>query len=153
MSATPRPVDASRIAVTSADGSSGSLEAVLPDGPAIVHFWAKWCVPCREELPELAEFRTRLEEEKIDSRLVVIALERGDYSRIRKFLDDDLGLPELPSLQNGDGRAGPAFALFGLPATVMLDGERRIVAVHQGPVDWDGAKTRLELTRFLSSQD
>lgn len=38
-------------------GTSGSLAAI--EGPAVVNFWASNCVPCREEMPALAEFDKR----------------------------------------------------------------------------------------------
>ncbi len=152
MLAEPRPVDTARLVVERDAALSETLEDVLPEGPAILHFWATWCAPCREELPELARFRAHLQETGKADRLVIVALERASFDRIRTFLDEGLGLPDLPSLKHGDGRAGPAFALFGLPATVMLDGERRVVARHAGPVDWDNEATRVTLMRFLAGK-
>lgn len=149
----PRPVDTVRIEIGHPDATKTSLEAVLPQGPAIVHFWAMWRVPCRAELPKLAAYRETLAAEGKADRLAVVALEKGDYSRIRTFLEDRLGLAGLPSLQNGDGRAGPAFGLFGLPATALIDGERRIVALARGPLDWDDALVRAKLTRHLAGQE
>ena len=150
--ADPRPVDTLRLVIERDVTASEPLEDVLPDGPAIVHFWATWCAPCREELPALARYRAYLQETGKADRVVIVALERVSLDRIRTFLDEDLGLPDLPVLKHGDGRAGPAFALFGLPATVLLDGERNVVARHAGPVDWDGETTRETLMRFLADK-
>ena len=149
------PVDTGRIEVVHPDGGRTTLEAALGEGAAIVHFWATWCVPCRAELPELARFRARLTEgglaeEGLADRLLVISLDRSSYERVAAFVSNDLGLSEFKTLQNTDGRAGPAFGLFGLPATALLDGQRRIVALAQGPVDWNDQTLADRLRRHLA---
>ena len=51
--------------------------------PLVVNFWARWCVPCRAELPEL----TALQEEFAGRGLLVlgIALEE-EADKVRDFL-------------------------------------------------------------------
>ena len=147
-----QPVDTRRIEVGYPDGRKSSLEDALPSGPAIVHFWAMWCVPCREELPKLAAYRDALAAKGHADRLVIVALEKGDHARIETFLAEKLNLAGLPSLRSGDGRAGPAFGLFGMPATALIDGKRHIVMLGRGPVEWEDEGLRARLERHLSGK-
>lgn len=49
-------------AISGCDGSAGQLtgvdgEAIEPAGRLLlVNYWAEWCKPCREEIPEFNEF-------------------------------------------------------------------------------------------------
>ncbi|MBK7869124.1 MAG: redoxin domain-containing protein [Ignavibacteriales bacterium] len=38
------------------DGDIISLEDSLGQGPILISFWATWCKPCIEELPEIEKF-------------------------------------------------------------------------------------------------
>ena len=40
--------------VATLDGTSGALSSLLESGrPTLVNLWATWCIPCRQEMPEL----------------------------------------------------------------------------------------------------
>jgi thiol-disulfide isomerase/thioredoxin len=40
--------------VATLDGTSGALSSFLEPGrPTLVNLWATWCIPCRQEMPEL----------------------------------------------------------------------------------------------------
>jgi len=134
LSAEESPIDLAAIPVQSAAG-----EILLSDlagaAPAIVHFWATWCAPCRAELPELEAFAARLDALGLRDRLIVVSVDRFDFSRVADFLRADLGL-RLETVQDANGAVGPAFALFGYPSTVLLDAGHRVVARYPGAIAW-----------------
>src|SRR3954469_16969587 len=41
--------------------------------PLLVNFWATWCVPCREEFPDLVKLRARYAADHLDFALVSLA--------------------------------------------------------------------------------
>ncbi|MDR0634971.1 MAG: TlpA family protein disulfide reductase, partial [Azoarcus sp.] len=99
--------------------------------PLVVNFWARWCVPCRAELPEL----TTLQEEFAGRGLVVlgIALEE-DAEKARDFLAAH-GARHHAALAGNQGIAlmrslGNKNAL--LPFTVLVDRDGGIVLRRLG---------------------
>ena len=130
----PGPVDLAAITVRSAAGEA-VLSDLVGEAPVIVHFWATWCVPCRAELPEVEAFAARLGALGLRDRLIVVSVDRFEFDRVEAFLRGDLGL-SLDTVQEPDGAAGIAFALFGYPSTVLLDAGHRVVTRYPGAIAW-----------------
>lgn len=149
----PEAVDLSQIVVTDAQGDERSLGDVLPDGPVALHFWATWCVPCRDELPAIDRLVTTLTEDGVAERLVVVSVDRFAYERVLDFVRDELGLQSLTTWQEVTRKAGPTFRLFGYPDTVLLDTDHRMVARLPGALDWDDPGIRSELMSHLGESD
>ena len=113
--------------------------------PLIVNFWARWCGPCRVEIPELVALHRRLKHQG----LVVVGVGLEDRAAtVRKFaeayemeytvlLAKDLGIALLQAL--GNPRAG-------MPYTLVIDRDGRVVARKLGLItkaELDAAVARL----------
>ena len=129
-----RPVDLAAIPVHSAAGEA-TLSDFAGEAPTIIHFWATWCAPCREELPEVEAFAIQLDTLGLRDRLIVVSVDRFEFARVEDFLRDDLGLA-LETVQEVNGAVGIAFTLFGYPSTVLLDADHRVVARYPGAISW-----------------
>jgi thiol-disulfide isomerase/thioredoxin len=106
--------------------------------PLIVNFWARWCAPCRVEIPELVDLQTRHKARGIE--VIGVNLE-SDAPPVRDFakaydinysvlLTRDKGIALLQALGNGKA---------GLPYTVVINRKGEVVASKLG------AMTRAEL--------
>jgi thiol-disulfide isomerase/thioredoxin len=136
-------------AVTLEDGSGRMVDlSELVEGPTILHFWATWCAPCREELPELEDFA---EAEELGERLVLVSVDTLDYGRVAAFLDA-LGVG-LKSWRQVEGNVGSAFAILGYPSTVVVDGAGEVLWRRQGAVDWSDADEAGEVMGFIGSSE
>ena len=104
--------------------------AQLRGTPAIVEFWATWCVPCRTTLPFLGELaRARAG----GLRVLAIAVE-SDEKDVRA-LSSQVG-PGV-AIAMGTPEVARAFGdLTAVPTTFVLDAEGRVTTViHGSPPD------------------
>ncbi len=120
--------------VASVDGGVVSLAADA-DRPVLVHFFATWCAPCREELPALARFVARQGE-----GVRVVGVDVGEpASRVRGFLAS-LGVA-LPVALDEDRSLSRQFGVKVLPSTIALAPGGGAAAAAHGPLDWDADST------------
>lgn len=112
--------------------------------PLIVNFWARWCGPCRAEIPELIAIRNahkgKLEvlgigiEDKVEPVREFAKAYEMDYPI---FLAKEKGIPLMQALGNTKG---------GLPFTVFIDRNGQVVQTKLGlikPADLDAAAVQL----------
>lgn len=88
---------------------------------ALLNFWASWCGPCRVEMPSLDSLRREIS----DSGFVFLALnEDVEPSKAEEFVRElQLDFPVLL----GRGRLRERYHYLGLPFTVLLDREGKVV--------------------------
>jgi thiol-disulfide isomerase/thioredoxin len=94
-------------------------------GPLVMNLWASWCVPCREELPELQRYADA-------GDVAVIGVATEDRRSAATALAQDLGLRFL-SLEDQEGRLKSALGAPGLPVTVLVDAGGMVRYVHLEP--------------------
>lgn len=92
----------------------------------VVNYWATWCPPCLEEIPDLIA----LHEKRKDLAILGVALEYKDAKEVRTFVDDNL--MSYPVVLGDDrliGQIGPADVL---PTTYIYNPQGRLVKVRRG---------------------
>jgi len=106
----------------------------------VLHLWARWCAPCRRELPALQRWARRLQRPGVS--VLTVAFDEDAFALGEFVRDIGLSLPVLL----GDASALPAaLRPDRLPQTVVLDPggrERRRVV---GARDWDHGASQAEL--------
>jgi len=113
---------------TTLEGDSVTL-ADLQGEVVLLNVWATWCVPCRQEIPELQA----LHEEHADRGLHVVGVtvdSRSAEDQVRRFIQDFGMTYEV--WVDPDQTAVSTFEAIGVPLTVLVDREGRIVWRHLG---------------------
>jgi peroxiredoxin len=101
----------------------------------LVHFFATWCEPCREELPALQ----RLIERSGVSDLAVLVVSVGEPDdRVRRFFAS-MQL-SFPVLLDRERQVAKAWRVETLPTTFVLNRELDPRLMVEGEFAWDGIK-------------
>jgi len=111
-----------------------------------VNFWASWCAPCREEFPHMAELYR-----DFAKRRFAIAAISDDVSdtKMRAFVREFR--PPFPVLV-GEGRMKAVYHYRGLPYSVLLDRNGRIIERIFGfGGDQEFSRLRATITRELDA--
>lgn len=116
-----------------ANGAAVALAGRL-EPATLVHFWATWCPPCRQEIPGLLAFADELGPQRLKLVLVAVADERD---RAVAFV----GNPRYPVLFDPVWDVARRFRTEQLPEThLVLDG--KLVATFIGASDWRNSVAR-----------
>lgn len=132
------PVPAPAIAFRDAEGRDLTL-ADFRGRLAVINFWATWCAPCVEEMPALDRLHAGLKAERIE--VVAISVDRGGLRQVAPFFAAH-DLRNLPVYVDPAGASMRAFAVRGLPTTVVVDGEGRERGRLEGAAAWDSPAAR-----------
>jgi thiol-disulfide isomerase/thioredoxin len=102
----------------------------------IVNYWATWCPPCLDEIPELVDFHNA--HHTRDAVVVGINYEDSEPAYLKSFVDENM--ISYPILR-ADLTRPPVFGrLFGLPTSFIVSPEGNLVQTKTGSV----TKTFLE---------
>ena len=117
-------------------------------GPiTLVHFFATWREPCRQELPALDRFAARHRPQG----LRVFAIDVGEVEpAAQRFLAQRP--VAIPVLLDSDRVVTKAWDISTLPTTFLLDDALTPGRVAIGDVDWDGPMADQMLDQFSSAR-
>jgi protein-S-isoprenylcysteine O-methyltransferase Ste14/thiol-disulfide isomerase/thioredoxin len=127
------------IALHDARGAQVPL-AELRGRPVLLHFWATWCPPCRDELPGLLDLGRELER-KHGPKLIALVLD-DDWAKVNTFFG---GAIPAEVLHDSTGLLAKAFEVGVLPETFLIEADRSQVLRFAGARQWDGEAARAVL--------
>mgnify|MGYP000942952960 CR=1 FL=1 len=107
----------------------GSTQTLASDGrPMVVNLWATWCAPCRTEMPILAH--AQLQHPQL--RFVFVNHGEAAATAASWLASQPYELQNV--LLDTRQQLAPAVGTSGLPTTLFVDGQGRIVERHFGPL-------------------
>lgn len=107
----------------------------------LVNFWATWCAPCREEIPDLNALHSDLEEKGLT--VIGVALDRQGREVVAPFAKK-LEI-NYPIVIDNEGTAEAAFGpIPGLPTTIIVTPDGQITKRVVGIFPTDDMKPTLQ---------
>lgn len=107
----------------------------------VLNYWATWCPPCLEEIPDLVAFHERHRDR--DAVVVGVNFEDIPAGQLKAFVEEYfISYPIL----RGDGMRAPSpeLAVGGLPTTYIISPEGEPVARQIGSITGEAIEKFLE---------
>ena len=93
----------------------------------LINFWATWCGPCRQEMPQL----NKLYDKYHAAGFVLLGINIDDDTRRATDMAAKLGL-KFPVLLDTDKAVSRLYDLGTMPTTVLIDRDGRVRHIHPG---------------------
>lgn len=113
----------------------------LAGTPAVINFWASWCIPqCVDEHPVLMDLAAQYGDEV---QLVGILFNNEPQDALEFLVR--YGDGGWPNLDDDSGSVGLAFGVLAPPETFFVDADGIVRAKHYGPLTEDALSEYLAL--------
>ena len=119
---------ASDFSLTDLQGAAVTLSQMRGQ-VVLVEFWATWCPPCSESVPELNKVYEKFKDRNF--RLLGISVDKGGdvVSRVRAFVKEHaIGYPVMVD----DGSVHVSYGVSSIPVMFVVDKDGRVVKRHMG---------------------
>ncbi|MEN8170220.1 MAG: TlpA disulfide reductase family protein [Pseudomonadota bacterium] len=105
----------------------------------VLNYWATWCPPCLEEIPELVHYHESHKDS--DGVVIGIDMEMLQAEALEQFVDDNfMTYPVVPMVENM-----PAFDnVNNFPTTYLIDPDGIAVVKHVGAITSDAIEQFIE---------
>jgi len=113
----------------------------------LLNVWATWCVPCKEEIPDLQSISE--EHRKVGLDVVGVSVDEGDYDGDVLRFADAYGA-EYEIWRDPEGNFSRTFHSVGVPETLLLDRNGVVVHRWKGPLQAGPETDRLISTALAS---
>ena len=95
---------------------------------SLINYWASWCAPCRAEHSELMQLSKK-------ENLNIIGINFKDKKNEAEQFLKELGNPYDHLLMDQDGRFSINLGVYGIPESILLNKELKILKKFIGPLD------------------
>lgn len=107
--------------------------------PVIINFWASWCVPCKNEIPYFKNIQKEYGEEVEVLMVNITDNVKETKERALEYVEKS-DLKDMNVLFDLDEDASKKYKLVGLPSTLFLTENGKVMNEHLGLMDEEELK-------------
>ena len=140
----PYRVDQAQFSLPGLDGNTHALSDYRGK-VVLVNFWASWCTPCVEEMPELSQLKQQLAGRPFE----ILAINAGESKyKVGQFVK--LINFNLPVLLDPSTKVFNNWGIKILPTSFLLDTEGRIRYRARGYTGWEHDQTVSIINKLIA---
>ncbi|WNB91378.1 redoxin domain-containing protein [Bacillus sp. NEB1478] len=107
----------------------------------ILNFWATWCPPCKEEIPEMMRFYKEYHTKNVEILAVNLAFTETKPQKIKDFVRD-YGMT-FPIPLDEKNTINKQFRAVSIPTSYFINEKGMVKSRHVGPMDYDFMKKEI----------
>lgn len=109
------------------DGKNVKLSDYVGKGKIVlVDFWASWCGPCRQEMPNLVEAYAKYKDKNLE--IVGVSLDKDGNAWKEAIKSLNITWPQMSDLKFWQCEGAQLYAVNSIPHTVLIDKDGTIIA-------------------------
>lgn len=112
----------------------------------LLEFWASWCMPCRQENPNLVTTYTAFKEKGFE--IFAVSLDDNKQDWLKAIQKDGLTWEQVSDLKGRNNKAALLYRINAIPQNVLMDKNGVIIGVNLR-----GENLNKKLAELLSSKD
>jgi thiol-disulfide isomerase/thioredoxin len=112
-----------------------------------VDFWASWCAPCKQSFPWMNEMQRKYGARGLQVLAINVDAKRSDADN---FLAQ--GAPSFALAFDGKGESPKRLGVKGMPTSVLVGTDGKVLFVHQGFRMEDRAELEAKLVAALGGK-
>ena len=106
----------------------------------LINFFASWCAPCRAEHKYLMKIKEN------SKNLKILGINFKDKEKDAKRFIKEFGNPYYFLAKDYDGRTSINFGIYGIPESILIDKNLKIIKKFIGPINNKDFNEILKLT-------
>ena len=111
--------------------------------PTVINFWASWCGPCKNEMPDFNE-AFLAQGEEINFLMVNVTDEYRETLEIASSYIEEMQY-SFPVYYDTEQDAAATYGISSLPTTYFIDAEGYFVAYARGMIDAETLQRGIEM--------
>lgn len=128
----PEPMKALDFTMEDKDGKEVKLSD-FEGKPVVVNFWASWCPPCKEEMPDFEKVWNEMGDEVTFLMVNMTDGQRETVEKGKKYIEkNDFSFPVYYDVNQ---EAAYGYAVTSLPTSLFIDKDGYVITGAKGMID------------------